>query len=103
MDNMQYIDVVLKEEKHRNEVMREAYKKRLEVLPQGSLILRELNGKTYCYLKYREKSKVIQKYAGTIDSENTIREGISERKHLQNMLSMLEKEYKRILKMETIK
>jgi len=98
-----FIDVVLEKEKQRNENMRSVYEKRISDLPRGSLVIRELNGRKYCYLRYREGKKVIQKYAGTIEQEELIRTKISERKHLTELLSMLEEENKRILKMEEIK
>ena len=98
-----YIDAVLAKEKQRNERMRIAYGKRIADLPRGSLVIRELNGRKYCYLRYREGQKVIQKYAGTIEQEETIRAKIEERKHLLALISMLREENKRILKMEAIK
>ena len=98
-----FIDAVLEKEKQRNENMRIAYEKRIMDLPRGSLVIRELNGKKYCYLRYREGKKVIQKYAGTIDKEEMIRAKIAKRKHLAGLLTMLEEENKRILKMEAIK
>ena len=98
-----YIDAVLERELRRNENMRLAYEKRVLDLPRGSLVIRELNGRKYCYLRYREGKKVIQKYAGTIEKEDELREKISERKHLEALISMLEEENKRIIKMEAIK
>lgn len=98
-----FIDTVLEKERKRNEYMRLAYKKRILELPRGSLVVRELNGRKYCYLQYREGKKVIQKYAGTIEQEEVIRAKIAERKHLISLVSMLEEENKRIEKMEAIK
>jgi hypothetical protein len=98
-----FIDAVLEKEKQRNENMRLAYEKRITALPRGSLLIREFNGRKYCYLRYREGKKVIQKYAGTIEQEEMIRAKIAERKHLTELLAMLEEESKRILKMEMIK
>lgn len=98
-----FIDAILEREKHRNENMRSAYTKRIMDLPRGSLVIRDLNGRKYCYLRYREGKKVVQKYAGTIEKEESIREKIAERKHLVELLAMLEEENKRILKMETVK
>lgn len=98
-----FIDIIIEKEKKRNASMRLAYEKRLSDLPRGSLLIRELNGKKYCYLRYREGDKVIQKYAGTIQEEEKIRAKIAERKHLSELLSMLEEERKRIVKMEAIK
>lgn len=98
-----FIDAVLEKEKHRNENMRLAYEKRILDLPRGSLVIRDLNGRKYCYLRYRDGKKVIQKYAGTIEQEKVIREKISERKRLIGMLEMLNDERERILKMEAVK
>lgn len=98
-----FIDTVIEKEKQRNENMRSAYEKRMSDLPRGSLFIRNINGKKYCYLRYREGKKVVQKYAGTIQQEETIREKIAEREHLADLISMLEEERKRIIKMEAIK
>ena len=98
-----FIDAVLEKEKQRNEKMRLAYEKRMLHLPRGSLVIREFNGRKYCYLRYRDGKKVIQKYAGTIEQEEMLRAQIAERKHLTDLISMLEEERKRIAKMEAVK
>lgn len=98
-----YIDAVLEKEKQRNINMRLAYEKRILNLPRGSLMIRELNGNKYCYLRYREGKKVIQKYAGTEKQEETIRAKIEEREHLLKLIKMLEEENERITKMEAVK
>lgn len=98
-----FIDTVLEKERKRNENMRQAYKKRISTLPKGSLVVRELNGKKYCYLRFREGKKVVQKYAGTIEQEESIRTQIAERKHLIELIAMLEEENKRIIKMGAVK
>ena len=98
-----FIDAVLEKEKKRNSNMRQAYEKRVLSLPRGSLVIRELNGKKYCYLRFREGKKVVQKYAGTIEQEEKIRAQIAERKHLIELIAMLEEENKRIMKMEVVK
>ena len=98
-----FIDFVLEREKQRNEKMRIMYEQRIAELPRGSLLIRELNGKQYCYLRYREGKKIIQKYAGTIEQAENIRAKIDERKHLLKLLEMLEEEDKRIKKMEAVK
>lgn len=98
-----YINLVLEKEKKRNENMRLAYEKRLLELPKGSLFIRNLKGKEYCYLRYREGKKVIQKYAGTIEQKEFLTNQIEERKHLEKLIEMLKKEQKIIEKMEMIK
>ena len=98
-----YIDAVIAREKQRNENMRLMYEQRIMELPRGSLAIRELNGRKYCYLRYREGEKVVQKYAGTIEKESEIRGKIAERKHLLELIKMLEEESERIKKMEELK
>lgn len=98
-----YIDAVLEREKQRNVNMRLAYEKRILALPRGSLVVRELNGNKYCYLRYRDGNKVVQKYAGTIEQEELLRAKINERKHLTGLVDMLNEESKRIAKMEAVK
>ena len=102
-DKKHFIDAVLEKEKQRNENMCSAYEKRILDLPRGSLVIRDLIGRKYCYLRYREGKKVIQKYAGTIEQEEAIRAKIAERKHLNELISMLKEERKRIIKMEMVK
>ena len=98
-----FIDAVIQKEKERNQRMLIEYKNRLSNLPKGSLLVRELNGKQYCYLRYREGKRVIQKYAGTVDQADVLQKQIEERNHLHKLINMLEEENKRILKMEAIK
>ena len=68
-----YINFIIEKEKSRNENMRLIYENRISELPRWSLVIRALKGKKYCYLRYREEKKVIQKYAGAIDQEEIIR------------------------------
>lgn len=98
-----YIDAVLKKEIGRNENMQKAYAKRILELPRGSLMIRELNGRQYCYLRYREGQKVVQKYAGTIAEADALRAQIAQRKHLLALLTMLKEEHARMMKMEAVR
>ncbi len=98
-----YINLILEKEKKRNENMRLAYEKKLLELPKGSLFIRNLNGREYCYLRYREGKKVIQKYAGTMGQKEFLTNQIEERKHLEKLIEMLKEEQKIIEKMEMIK
>ena len=82
--------------------MRLSYQQRISELPRGSLSIRELNGRKYCYLRYRDGKRVIQKYAGTIEQEAVIQAQLRERTHLEELIAMLDEENKRILKMEVI-
>lgn len=102
-DKKYYIDAVLEKEKQRNQNMRTSYERRMLTLPKGTLAIREINGRRYCYLRYREGKKTIQKYAGTFEHAHAIREKIAEREHLAKLIRMLEEEHMRILKMEAIR
>ena len=104
MENKKYyIDVVLKQEKDRNEKMQLAYIKKLNELPKGSIVIKRINGNEYCYLRYREGEKVILKYMGTSNCVEEIKVKIEERKHLIKLIEMLKEENKRIIKMEAVK
>ena len=97
------IDKLLEQEIGRNRLMQETYRAEIQTLPQGSLSLKVQNGKTYCYLRYRKGDKVISEYAGSGENEESLRQGIERRKHLQVMLKALEEEYERLIKMEKVK
>ena len=102
-DKKYYIDIVIQKERERNEKMQFEYKRRLALLPKGVLVGRKINGKEYCYLRYRDGKKVIQKYYGTIEHMDELKAKIEERKHLVSLIKMLEDEYKKIIKMEELK
>lgn len=48
--------------------------KRLLNLPNGSIKEREISGKKYYYLQYRENKKIIQKYLGKVRPEAIIKQ-----------------------------
>lgn len=90
------IHSVVKNEAIRNSQMIEQYKKLLEELPRGTLILRK---KEYYYLKYRKDGKVCDDYIGK-DPEKVaeIKVKLEQRKHYEKMLSSLKQEQKAINK-----
>lgn len=51
------IDDVIEEEKSRNRELRDALSREFDELPKGSLVIREVDGRKYCYLRYREGKK----------------------------------------------
>jgi len=103
IEEKQFIDSIILKEKRRNENMLLRYMQRISSLPRGSLIIRHLNGRDYCYLKYRDGKKIVQEYAGTIDKKEMLLSKIEEREHLKQLIKMLKKEKIRIIKMEMIK
>lgn len=64
------------------------YNSRLEVLPEGTITEKRVNGKIYYYLKYRDGKKIISKYVSVSDKEKTDSE-IAERKHIEIMIKTL--------------
>lgn len=71
--------------------MIDKYSQSLEELPKGSILEREIDGRHYCYLKYRDGEKVVSKYIGKKDID-TVKQMIAKRKHIENMLQALQKE-----------
>jgi hypothetical protein len=68
-------------------------------LPKGSIIVKDISGNNYFYLKYRQGSKIKTDYLGK-DARvvKGIRRDIEKRKHLQGVLKRLRLEYKQICK-----
>jgi len=100
---MYIIDSVIQQEKARNLQMQSEYLKLISELPQGSLLIRKLGSKEYCYLHYKKNGKVYNQYAGTVENATEIKRKISKRKHFEKVLNNLQGEYKRIEAMEKIK
>ena len=73
--------------------MLEDYNRILDNLPKGSLHSVRRNGKTYCYLKYRDGKKIISEYIKKeqIDEVSAL---IEKRKHTEAMINSLEQELK---------
>lgn len=91
------IDSVIQKEFQRNEKMILQYENVLNSLPRGSIICRK---NEYFYLKYREGSKVHDKYIGKNGKAvDEMREKLSYRKHCEKMLATLKDEQKLIIKM----
>ena len=73
------------------ESMLDRYEKMLVMLPKGTLVGCEKNGRTYYYLKYRNGKKVVSKYVGKASVE-TIAGQIEKRKHIEAMIKSLKEE-----------
>ena len=67
------------------------YRQRFFEYPQGSLMIRNINGRDYIYLKYRKDRKVIQEYVSPFSQNtyNELKSIIDQRKILQNELKSL--------------
>lgn len=98
-DDINIVKETLAEERTRNLRAQNAYRVELEKLPQGSVTVRPRGNKRYCYLKYREGSRVVTKYAGPADlMEETLRAQVLQRKELESVLKRLERELRFIEK-----
>lgn len=94
---------VIFREKARNENMITEYKKELEALPRGKITPKTINGKTYYYLYYRDGKKVVSKYICK-DEESLIalREKLTRRSQIEEIIKKLKEEKAKIKKMEAI-
>ena len=61
---MKIIQSVLKEELENSLAMQRSYQRELDNLPKGSLIKKNIKGRSYYYLVYRDKGKVCFDYKG---------------------------------------
>jgi len=90
---MNYLSVTLTREAKRMSVLREVYEKQLEVLPKGSLRVRERSGKKYFYLAYRKDGKVVSDYVGNEETALTaLKEQLERRKGIENLLRSIKNE-----------
>ena len=89
----------LQDEKKRNLEMQETYMQEIMSLPKGSIVVKNVSGNNYYYLKYRLNEKTKTDYLGK-DKEvvEKIKREIEKRKYLQDVLKRLRLEYKQICK-----
>ena len=88
---MSLILETIRQEKVRIEYMISKYSQSLEKLPKGYLSERNVNGRHYYYLKYREGKKVVSKYISKKDVD-TVKQRLEKRKHIESMLQSLQEE-----------
>jgi len=90
---------MLEEEKRRNLDMQEAYRQEVTSLPKGSIVVKNIAGNDYYYLKYRQDNKIRTDYLGKDEKAvKKIRREIEKRKQLLEVLKRLRLEYKQICK-----
>lgn len=100
---MSMLMTVISREEARNEKMIIEYTKELETLPRGKITPKTVNGKTYYYLYYRDGKKVISKYIGkNNDSLTSIRERLTRRSQIEEIMKKLKEEKAQIKKLEAI-
>ena len=96
---MNVIENMLVEEKERNLDMQKSYAGEINNLPKGSVTVKKIGNKEYCYLKFRRGKKFISKYMGSA-SENAeeLSKQVEKRLHFEKLLRELKAEYKMISK-----
>ena len=100
---MSMLMTVISREEARNEKMIIEYTKELETLPRGKITPKTVNGKTYYYLYYRDGKKVISKYIGKDnDSLTSIRERLTRRSQIEEIMKKLKEEKVKIKKLEAM-
>ena len=92
---------VLEEEKQRNLERQEITRQEIESLRKGTIVLRNISGNDYYYLRYRKGKKIKNDYIGKVcDNEklDKVKYELDKRKYLLEVLSKLKLEYKQICK-----
>lgn len=93
---MSILAEVLEEEYDRSIRLSNALQKEINDLPNGSLQKKNINGKDYWYLQYREGKKIKSKYIKSIEVEEMKEkiakrkeniEALKEQRQIQNQLS----------------
>ena len=95
---MNLVVKTLLDEKKRIEFMIDKYQNILTGLPKGNLYERNINGRTYCYLKYRDGKKVVSKYIPLANKDDILAK-IEKRQHIISMIDSLKAEMKTANKM----
>lgn len=86
----------LKEELVHAKRLEKKYRTSLLDLPRGSFIVRKVGNRSYGYLTFREKGRVVQKYLGSMD-ESTIakfREQAAKKKNYKGQLKKVKEQIK---------
>lgn len=100
---MSVLSELIAKEEHRNKFMIAEYTQELQALPKGSIKTKKVNNKTYYYLIFRTSSKVVTRYIGKDEiAIADIKEKLTRRKQVEEILKKLVAEKTQIEKMETI-
>ncbi len=99
---MSFIKNIISEEKERLNDLLKVYQKKLSLFPKGSLVERDISGKSYIYIHFRQDSKVISKYIGKKDSPDhkLILDKIEHRKKIKSKIKEVQNELKEINKLK---
>lgn len=87
------IKEMLEEELDRNARAQDAYAAERDRLPKGSVTVKRRGKRAYCYLKYRDGSRVVTDYIGPAELvEEELRAKVSRRKEVEASMRQLREE-----------
>jgi len=93
------IESMLAEERQRNLDMQKSYIAEIHKLPKGSVVVKKVGNKEYCYLKYRQGEKFISQYMGPASEKaEQLKKEVEKRRHFEKLLRELKAEHKIIRK-----
>jgi len=97
---MKILNDILQEEKERLLELEKIYKLKIQQLPKGSLIKKNIKGHNYYYLNYRLYKKQVFKYIGKLSEKevNDLVTRIKERRKFEKFLRQVKKDIKEIEK-----
>ncbi|MDD5638175.1 MAG: hypothetical protein PHD84_10250 [Atribacterota bacterium] len=97
---MKILNDILQEEKERLLELEKIYKSKIQQLPKGSLIKKNIKGHNYYYLNYRSYKKQVFKYIGKLSEKevNDLVSRIKERRKYEKFLRQVKKDIKEIEK-----
>jgi|SRR3989338_5813866 len=98
---MNSLQGILKEEERRLQAAKRSYKHEIAKLPKGSIQIKEIKGKAYAYLVYRNGEKVMSEYAGQPSSPGVkaLRAQIQDRHRFEMGLKEVVKNQRRVKRM----
>ena len=97
---MSLIKNVIKEERERLEELMKFYQAKISEFPKGSILVQNISGHDYVYLRYRDRGKHCTDYIGRADSEKVkeLNKMIKERKEIEGLLKEAKQNYKEVKK-----
>lgn len=103
MKEANILTALIEKEEKRNKHMIMQYLNELDTLPKGTLKSKNINGKVYYYLVFRNENKIVSKYVGKDEMQIiSIKEQLLRRKQIKEILKKLLKEKEQIQKMEAL-
>jgi hypothetical protein len=97
---MKILNDILQEEKERLLELKMVYQSKIQKLPKGSLVKKNIKGHNYYYLNYRLYKKQVFKYIGKLSEKevNDLVTRIKERRKFEKFLRQVKKDIKEIEK-----